>query len=320
MDNPRLDNPNAAGGTTDDPLNGPKAATGSDRSDFDQLIQKAQELVRNLDSISGGGSSSNSIDPASLAQLDTEPKSIGELDQALAANLDTALQSQAEAVESVLDSVFQEQAAVVQNIDQPPVVETPEPPGAPAPQSEMQSTATAPAPPISTSNEIEKTTDLEASVEVISVDEPNETNSTPEMSAAMSDNSSPPVQTSPRAEAAPPIRSADEQRPTALKRLSAALAKPIVAALVIANYPLRFLPRSFRPAIDWIALSLLVWVPIVWIMVFAFGGEGSAKASSPAIERSPQAVHESSTNTAEIKQEHDKSHDADRTHGKSSHD
>ncbi|MHC5114046.1 MAG: hypothetical protein ACYTGP_06415 [Planctomycetota bacterium] len=38
----------------------------------------------------------------------------------------------------------------------------------------------------------------------------------------------------------------------------------VITFLCLANLPLRFVPRRVRPVVDWIALSLVFWVPIVW--------------------------------------------------------
>ena len=32
------------------------------------------------------------------------------------------------------------------------------------------------------------------------------------------------------------------------------------------NYPLRYVPKAARPIVDWVALSFLFWVPIVWVI------------------------------------------------------
>ncbi len=37
------------------------------------------------------------------------------------------------------------------------------------------------------------------------------------------------------------------------------------------NYPLRYVPQTLRPIVDWIALSLLFWVPIVWVIALLAG-------------------------------------------------
>ena len=37
------------------------------------------------------------------------------------------------------------------------------------------------------------------------------------------------------------------------------------------NYPLRHVPQKLRPIVDWIALSLLFWVPIVWVIALLAG-------------------------------------------------
>jgi len=42
------------------------------------------------------------------------------------------------------------------------------------------------------------------------------------------------------------------------------LAPVVVTLLCVLNVPLRFVPRSVRPVVDWVALSLVFWVPIVW--------------------------------------------------------
>lgn len=38
------------------------------------------------------------------------------------------------------------------------------------------------------------------------------------------------------------------------------------------NYPIRFLPQSGRPVISWLALSLLFWAPIVWLIALLVVG------------------------------------------------
>ncbi len=41
---------------------------------------------------------------------------------------------------------------------------------------------------------------------------------------------------------------------------------PLVTVLSGLNYPLRKIPKRLRPAVDWLALSLVFWVPIVWVL------------------------------------------------------
>ena len=46
-----------------------------------------------------------------------------------------------------------------------------------------------------------------------------------------------------------------------------AIVRPaVIAALVGLNYPLRLLPDPLRQIVDWIALTLIFWVPIVWAL------------------------------------------------------
>lgn len=45
-----------------------------------------------------------------------------------------------------------------------------------------------------------------------------------------------------------------------------------VAALSLLSAPLRYVPESFRPLVDWIAISLVFWVPVVWVLAFVLAG------------------------------------------------
>jgi len=40
----------------------------------------------------------------------------------------------------------------------------------------------------------------------------------------------------------------------------------IVSVLVVVNFPVRCIPQSIRPVFNWFALSLLFWVPAIWIL------------------------------------------------------
>lgn len=48
---------------------------------------------------------------------------------------------------------------------------------------------------------------------------------------------------------------------------------PAVKVLLWMNYPLRVLPPSVRLIVDWIALSLIFWVPIVWLVALLVVGK-----------------------------------------------
>jgi len=41
----------------------------------------------------------------------------------------------------------------------------------------------------------------------------------------------------------------------------------LVMVLMTLSLPLRKIPRGVRPMVDWLALSLLFWVPVVWVIV-----------------------------------------------------
>jgi hypothetical protein len=40
----------------------------------------------------------------------------------------------------------------------------------------------------------------------------------------------------------------------------------VATTLTFLSYPMRFVPPSLRPVLDWLALSLVFWVPIVWVL------------------------------------------------------
>lgn len=48
----------------------------------------------------------------------------------------------------------------------------------------------------------------------------------------------------------------------------------IAGVLQVVNHPVRALPPSARVVVDWLALSLLLWVPIVWLIAVFVVGRG----------------------------------------------
>ncbi len=133
------------------------------------------------------------------------------------------------------------------------------------------------------------------------VQEPTETEAQPEAGASNEPAEEPDPELAPEAQVASKPRSEDEDEP---KRASAKddeedprapqteeLKEATVAAVRFArlhcalqriepvavpvlrrvNYPLRYVPQTLRPIVDWIALSLLFWVPIVWAIALLAG-------------------------------------------------
>jgi hypothetical protein len=94
------------------------------------------------------------------------------------------------------------------------------------------------------------------------------------------------------------------------------LKRGVIGVLTIVNYPVRFVPQSQRPMVDWIALSLVAWVPVVWVLVLTLGNRnahvqasaevheaGSVLASTPVEDK---AMHE--TTVAEPMREPESHH------------
>jgi hypothetical protein len=70
---------------------------------------------------------------------------------------------------------------------------------------------------------------------------------------------------------------------------------PLVKALAAINFPLRYVPAGFRPALNVGAISLLVWVPIVWVVAYLSSrGPSAAHAdqttAAPAVHKEPTHV------------------------------
>ncbi len=47
----------------------------------------------------------------------------------------------------------------------------------------------------------------------------------------------------------------------------------VIVTLGLVSFPLRFVPASLRPILDWIALSLIFWVPITWMIAMFLIGD-----------------------------------------------
>lgn len=275
---------------------GSVASTDNDRrEELDDLIWKAQELVRNLDTLSVA---SEMTDDAPEAELTGEPTTLAELDRAIATSADREMQKNVAAtVDAVLDQVFEERAAIVQKLDEPvasiveDVVPTPQPKPVEAPAAPA---AAAEAPAII----VEATPPAPAPHPAPALAAPTPTATANVETQAAAATSTLPNAVEAKSSAIPPAVATPKQ-PVHAPKISfttqmATLARPLVPVLVILNFPLRLVPASLRPVVDWAALSLLVWVPIIWIMVVMLGESSPDDASHSA---SPEHVEhvESST-------------------------
>ncbi len=187
---------------------------------------------------------------------------VEQVDQAIAEDLDTLLQGSYESVDDVLRGVFEEQATLVQPADDAPaVVQSAEPPRAletpaasePAPEPQSPPSASATGQPA-------------ADDAAASVSEPD-SRGDPE----------PEFPGKPRKPSADPRPLQQARQPR--ERSSGAgmtwrLVRPMVMmTLGLMNFPLRFVPASLRPILDWIALSLVFWVPITWMIAMFLIGD-----------------------------------------------
>jgi hypothetical protein len=237
--------------------------------------------------------------PESIAAA--KEQTLAEMDQSLAQELDQMMQGDSAAVNAVLEDVFREQAAVVQQLDESPKpVEPPLPMQAPALAAPLTAAAASPANvavakdvaptlPAQTLAPEEVSSEL-ASVAVTAVENVSARAEIEQPSPQVSD-----VRV--EAQSLPPSGGDVNVRLRPGSLIQRLLGR-VIDVLVLANYPLRKIPTSVRPAVDWIALSLLAWVPIVWVLAVMLGPK-KTEGSAPSLEIPKMVLHEESTNAAE---------------------
>ncbi|MHC4991059.1 MAG: hypothetical protein ACYTGC_08760 [Planctomycetota bacterium] len=166
---------------------------------------------------------------------------------------DDLLDGEFESVAEVLAGVFEQQAAIVADdagsasimaAAAPPADEAP-----PTPDVEQSSVADS---PVSSTPEHEATPATGLAPETASAGEPVAETSAPDPGPAGLDVD--PVTVDPR--------------PLVVVATCGRLAGIVIArrVLVPMNAPLRRLPATAQQVLDWVALSLVFWVPVVWIL------------------------------------------------------
>jgi hypothetical protein len=71
---------------------------------------------------------------------------------------------------------------------------------------------------------------------------------------------------------APPAPVAEARATVTTGTPRRAIQPTVISVLYHLNWPLRQLPESVRPLVDWLALSLVFWVPIIWGYVIFVAG------------------------------------------------
>ena len=183
-----------------------------------------------------GGSTASPLEPAAAS---TQVVDMAQLDQAIAEDIDTLMPGGYESVDDVLQGVFEEVATLVQEAENAPAVvhgSAEQKPAAPVP---------APADPAAGAPASAGARPLEPA----DTDPPGQREEAP----------------------AEPTDSIVELKRRALSVWS--VAEPtVVRVLEGVNYPLRLLPDPARQIVDWIALTLVFWVPITWVIaLFVIG-------------------------------------------------
>ena len=197
------------------------------------------------------------------AAPETPPVDIAALDTALAAEVEDLLQGDCESVDELLDSAFDE-----------PVPQTIEPPAASdVPPAILEDDVPAVVEP----HEFLETIDTggDAGQEPSAAQQPTPTpavvpESDPVTEPSAADDAPEPTEPTEPTEPPQPSELSESPEPTESKESVSqpAPGKPplIITVLQRVNYPMRLLPRSTRVIVDWVAWSLILWVPVVWVI------------------------------------------------------
>ncbi|MHC4106832.1 MAG: hypothetical protein ACYSTY_01975 [Planctomycetota bacterium] len=192
----------------------------------------------------------------------TAHEAVDQVDQAIAEDLDALLQGGYESVDDVLRGVFEEQATLVQPADDAPAVVQSSDPAREEETPAASEPAPAPeAPPIASAFD-----QPPADPAVVTMSEPDSRSSPqPEPRAEPRE---------PTAEPGPPQQARQPRERSGGAGMLWRTARPVVmVTLGLVNFPLRFVPASLRPIVDWIALSLVFWVPITWMIAMFLIGD-----------------------------------------------
>jgi hypothetical protein len=183
------------------------------------------------------------------------PGTIEQLDREVADNVDDLLQGDFESVDELLEGGFDEPAPQTDRAGQP---------DEPA-DADRADEAAEPADGVGASSETDVETEI-AVAETIdgSLDDPPE--------KAGGDGPLHPADVADPEPVPAAASTSTVVRRTAEPRTGSPPAGPIVAMLEWLNVPRRRLPTSARAVVDWIALSLLLWVPVVWVFALMFAG------------------------------------------------
>ena len=83
-----------------------------------------------------------------------------------------------------------------------------------------------------------------------------------------------------------------------LRRAAVIPSRLLIAMLMAVNYPLRFVPASSRGNVNIVAMSLVVWAPIVWLLaIFAAPRWQEARQAA-------RSAHAIAVANGEVEEEH----------------
>jgi hypothetical protein len=179
-----------------------------------------------------------------------EPETIEQVDAALAREVDALLDGEFESVDDVLDGIFSEQT------------------------EKLRGDRTAEADSRTAAGEHHGSVGDDSPPHPESHIIPSAPGSIPkpiaEYSTAASATSEATLPAQGAAPGIPPAQAASSN--TSRQGLWRQLVRLVAATLAVVNLPMRLVPEPYRPIADWVALSLVFWIPIAWVLALFLVG------------------------------------------------
>lgn len=247
--------------------------------DVDTLMSQVNALEKPpAASPSPSSTPSPVVDPPPAAPAYTP--TITELDAALAGNVEELIEGDFATVDAILDRVFEDHAAIVadetgrvlsglpQGAMSSPVASTPQHNPRvvlePAPASPYGS-GYEPFERLAPENNVADSAVIEAALAAapFAAAQPSDPSLHPNAQPHMIPIGVP-IYAPQSDEPAPTVSSSSQRVRSLLHAIVEFIGSVMISALAALNYPLRLMPASLRPVVNIFAVTLILWVPIVW--------------------------------------------------------
>lgn len=225
-----------------------------------------------------GADASGDVDTSSLSPAQLSSLMVN-LDQTLADGVETLLESSYDAVADLLDLVFEEVEPSDEEMDLEDLLEEPpaeartsgrrreERSGDPEGADTAGRGDAASADPLDASGEMAAVDDLDMDFDEVDLDEPGSGSAATKPKAAAPARAKAP-RISPRLPGGPGVLETLLAKFRSFQSAWSGSARGMVrGAMAVLGRPLDHVPPDWRTTVDWVAISLAFWVPIVWLLV-----------------------------------------------------